>query len=357
MKTSEMTSRERVRTAIERMEPDRVPVYDDIWSATVKRWQREGFPEETSPADYFGFDMRGISADLTPRYPVRVLEKNEEYVVETTRYGGVRRNHRDYSTTPEIIDYRIKTKDDWLEVKQRLTPSRDRVNWKAVAETAAACEERQLYLFFSAVTGYDLICYYMRSDQALMAMVEDPEWFKEMVDVSSELVLETLKMIYEEGIRPDALWVFNDMGYKYHGFFSPEMYRELIAPSDSKRNEWCHEHGMQTILHSCGYVEEFIPDLIAAGFDCLQPIEVKAGMDMARLKREYGDRIALFGGINVVLMTDPDPSKIEAEIKRVFDTAKPGGGYLYHSDHSIPKDVSFERYRFIMDCVRRYGEY
>jgi uroporphyrinogen decarboxylase len=104
-------------------------------------------------------------------------------------------------------------------------------------------------------------------------------------------------------------------------------------------------------------VKGLIPSLIEAGFDCLQPLEVKAGMDLRELKPLYGGRIAFFGGINTMLMEDPDDAKIEAEIREKFAVAKQGGGYLYHSDHSIPKDVSFRKYSFVMECVRRYGGY
>jgi uroporphyrinogen decarboxylase len=80
-------------------------------------------------------------------------------------------------------------------------------------------------------------------------------------------------------------------------------------------------------------------------------------MDLRELKPKYGDRIAFFGGINTMLMEEEDDALIEEEIRVKFAAAKPGGGYLYHSDHSIPKDVSFRKYSFVMDCVRRYGAY
>ncbi|MCX7028612.1 MAG: hypothetical protein NTU62_00635, partial [Spirochaetes bacterium] len=108
-----MSSQERVRTAIARKVPDRVPIHDGPWAATVRRWEGEGLPVEKSPADHFGYEIEGIEADLSPRFPVKVLEENEEYIVETTATGGVRRNHRDRSTTPEVIDCPIKKPGDW----------------------------------------------------------------------------------------------------------------------------------------------------------------------------------------------------------------------------------------------------
>lgn len=96
---------------------------------------------------------------------------------------------------------------------------------------------------------------------------------------------------------------------------------------------------------------------IEAGFSCLQPLEVKAGMDVRELKREYGDRLSFMGGIDVRLMRADDPNLIEKEIKDKFRVARKGGGYIYHSDHSIPHDVSFQQYKRVMELVRKYGRY
>jgi uroporphyrinogen decarboxylase len=188
-------------------------------------------------------------------------------------------------------------------------------------------------------------------------MALEPELVKDMVDATSDILLACAQMMYDEGFHFDGAWVYDDMGYRNSSLFSPQMYRQLIAPADKKRNDWFHEHGMQTIVHSCGCVKGLIPSLVDAGFDCLQPLEVKAEMDLRELKPQFGDRIAFFGGINTMLMEDPNPEKIEEEIRVKLAAAMPGGGYLYHSDHSIPKDVSLARYTFVLDCVRRYGRY
>jgi uroporphyrinogen decarboxylase len=352
-----MSSRERVRAAIALTEPDRVPIHDSPWTATVRRWEGEGLPVGKSPAEHFGYDMVGIVADLTPRFPVKVLEENDEYVVETTATGGVRRNHRDRSTTPEIIDCPIKQPEDWPAIRERLKPDLKRMNWASSWADYQAARERGKYVTFNAACGYDLLQSYVASERLLGFMATEPGFVKEMVDVVSDLIVASLEMMWNEGFRFDGLWVFNDMGYRNSSLFSPAMYREIIMRADRRRNTWCHDHGMQTILHSCGCVKGLLPPLIDAGFDCLQPLEVKAGMDLRELKPVYGDRIAFFGGINTMLMEKEDDALIEEEIRAKFAAAKPGGGYLYHSDHSIPKDVSFRKYAFVMDCVRRYGGY
>ncbi len=356
MKT-DMSSQERVRTAIGRRVPDRVPIQDSPWDATVRRWEGEGLPLGKSPADHFGYDITGIAADLSPRFPVKVLEEDDEYIVETTATGGVRRNHRDRSTTPEVIECPVKEPDDWPAIRERLRPDLKRMDWATSWATYQTAREQGRYVVFGATCGYDLLQSYVASERLLAFMATDPGFVKEMVDVTSDLALASVQMMWKEGFRFDGLWVYDDMGYRNTSLFSPAMYREMILPADRKRNDWCHEHGLQTILHSCGCVKGLIPSLVDAGFDCLQPLEVKAGMDLRELKPMYGDRIAFFGGINTMLMEKEDDAMIEEQIRAAFAAAMPGGGYLYHSDHSIPNDVSFRKYSFVMDCVRRYGAY
>lgn len=114
---------------------------------------------------------------------------------------------------------------------------------------------------------------------------------------------------------------------------------------------------MPVKLHSCGRVKEIIPELISIGLDCLQPLEVKAGMDLIELKETYGDKLSFMGGIDVRVMAAGDFKLIDEEIDKKISFAKKGGGYIYHSDHSIPKNVSFDAYKFMIECVKKYGKY
>ncbi|RKY58132.1 MAG: hypothetical protein DRP94_07170, partial [Candidatus Latescibacterota bacterium] len=118
-----MTSRERIKLTLAHEEPDRVPIHDSPWAATVGRWRREGLPEGIPVEEYFGYEMTFIGFDSGPRFPVEVLERTDEYIIERTSTGGINKNFRDYSTTPEVVDRPIKTRRDWEEkIKPRLVP-------------------------------------------------------------------------------------------------------------------------------------------------------------------------------------------------------------------------------------------
>ena len=95
---------------------------------------------------------------------------------------------------------------------------------------------------------------------------------------------------------------------------------------------------------------------VLAGFTCLDPLEVKAGMNLIELKKNFGDKLAFMGGIDVRAMADSNPAVIEEEIQKII-VAKQGGGYIFHSDHSIPDNVSFQQYQRVIELVREYGRY
>jgi uroporphyrinogen decarboxylase len=190
-----------------------------------------------------------------------------------------------------------------------------------------------------------------------MALALDPDWVQEMFESNAYLVTKGAGELLKKGFQFDAAFVYDDLGYRNGLLFSPEMYRKCLKPYHKKIIDFFHEHNKPVILHSCGNVTEAVDDLIEAGFDCLQPLEVKAGMDMVGLKKKYGDRLSFMGGIDVRTMKNPDPLVIEEEIKTKITEAKKQGGYIYHSDHSVPDDISFQQYCRVMELVKQYGSY
>lgn len=352
-----MTSRERVKAVLEHREPDRVPIHDSPWAETIRRWQREGLPAEIPASDYFGYEMASFSFDQSPMFPVKVLYKDETYIVETTPFGGVRKNFRTYTSTPQIIDWAVKSREDWERIKERLFPDYTRVDWVSLRNDYERARSEEKFLVLWAVIGYDHLQSYIYSEQLLMAMIDDPDWIRDMALTVANLVKDMAEMIMGKGYAFDAAFLGDDRGYKNGLLFSPKLYREIFFESDKILCDFFHSKGMPVILHSDGNIEELIPDLIEAGFDCLQPLEAKAGMDVRELKPKYGDRLSFMGNINVMAMYHPDPKVIEEEIRSKFEVAKVGGGYIYHSDHSVPPNVSFEQYKRVMELVRKYGEY
>lgn len=350
-----MDGRERFLAAIEHRAPDRVPIHDHPWASTIDRWHKEGLPAETTPDDYFGFEMARIRPDLSPRFPTQEIEEDEEYVLERTPYGALRRQHRDRSTTPEIVEYPIHAYEDWQRIKPRLAPDPERLNWPALRAQYERARRAGRFVTFHAHFGYAALLEYVRTDELLMLLATEPEWVKEMYQVQLELVLWLAEEMAKGGIDYDGAFLNCDLGYRNATLFSPQMYRELQFPFDRQLFRWFRDRSKPVILHSDGCVKALVPYFVEGGVSVLQPLEVKAGMDVIELKWEYGRDLAFMGGIDARAMADPDPRAIEDEIRRKFAVAMVGGGYIFHSDHSVPNDVSFGRYRRIMELVHKYG--
>ena len=108
-------------------------------------------------------------------------------------------------------------------------------------------------------------------------------------------------------------------------------------------------------MHSCGDVSAFIPDLIDAGLDVLQSLQANTTLNVVGLKKKYGDRLSFMGNISVRKMAEGGDA-IRTEMEKVR-LAKEGGGYIYHSDHSIPPEVTYEKYCDVMRILDEVGRY
>ncbi len=352
-----MTSKERVLLAIRHKKADRVPIHDGPWVRTVERWHKEGLPKNKSAEEYFGFEFRGVGGDNSLQLPEKVGEETDEFKISTTGDGATQKNWKNQESTPELIDFAITTRQTWEENKPRMVMNDSRVDWQAVKKAYEEAKQKGYFFTMNLGPGFTKVCNMVGPERTLMAIIDDPEWLKDMFITDAQLCVDMAEEMMGRGLEFDAGWVFDDLGFKHRGFFSPAVYRELLWPAHKLICNCFASRGLPMLLHSCGYIEEFVPLFIEAGFDCLQPLEVKAGNDMLKLKSRYGHRLAFMGGIDVRAMADPDSAVIEREISQKLPVVKAGGGYIFHSDHSVPDNVSFQQYCRVMELVAEYGRY
>lgn len=352
-----MTGKERFDLALSHREADRVAIHDTPWRTTIERWHREGLPAGVSPHQHFGYEMSSTGADLTLRLPRETVEETDEYTIAWDANGALRKNFRHSTSTPECIDFKIKTPEDWFAWKETMTVGRERIGFEGSMAAMRAARENGHWFCYGAATGYDKTQAVVGSERLLMAMATHPEWCADIFMTWTDMIIRSAELMMDAGIRFDGAFLYDDMGYRNGTLFSPQMYRDLCQPAHAKVCDFFHRHALKVILHSCGNVSAIVPDLIEAGFDCLEPLEVKAGMDLLALKERFGERLAFMGGIDVRTMAHGDPRLIEEEIATKIGIAKRGGGYIYHSDHSVPDNVSFERYNYVMELVRKHGQY
>jgi len=350
-----MTSRERVDRCLRHQRPDRVPIFECFWDATIARWHEEGLPEGVSPDDHFGLEIELMEVDNTFGFPPEVVERTDEYVVERDGWGYLKRNWIDRRSTPELLDFAIKSRADWDRTKQRLTPDAARLDLPAMRAQHARWREEGQFICAEAMIGYDILWRKMGVERALMAIAEDPEWVMEVYEYDADMTIGMAQLCLENGLDFDGAWLYDDLAYRSGPLFSPRTYREQLWPFHKKIVDYFHSLDKPVILHSCGNIMSLAPGLVEAGFDCLQPLEVKAGVDMAALVREYGSRVCLMGGVDArALSADEDEMEREVRGKLAIGMSSPGG-YVFHSDHSTPNEVSLARYGRILDLVRRHG--
>jgi uroporphyrinogen decarboxylase len=352
-----MTSHERFARMYAHQEADRVPIIDSPWGATIERWHREGLPAGVSFVDYLDLDhVAPIGVDNSPRYEAVTIEETEEYRVRTTAWGATLKEWKHAGSVPEFLDFTIIDPETWRAAKARMTPVRDRVPWQHLRTHYRKWRESGCWIEARLWFGFDVThSWTVGTERLLMALVENPEWCVDMFQTFLDLDLALLDLMWDEGYTFDSVNWPDDMGYKHSQFFSVGTYRRLLKPVHQRAVEWAHAKGVKTRLHSCGDINPFIPDLVAIGIDALNPLEVKAGMDPVHLKKTYGEKLLLHGGINAVLWDDLEA--IEAEMRRVLPVLKESGGYIFSSDHSVPSSVSLEGFRQIVALAKELGRY
>ncbi len=174
-----------------------------------------------------------------------------------------------------------------------------------------------------------------------MDMVTDPGLLADMSRAHVDLVIQTLDIARGFGMQPDGLFMVEDLGMNTGLQFSPKSYDAVLFPQHRRLGDYLHQHGIHYFIHTDGDIRRLIPRLIDAGIQVLQPLEARAGLDVRKLKGEYGQALAYMGNIDVEKMS-ASPAELEEEVRSKLEAAMPGGGYIYHSDHSVPPTVSFE---------------
>ena len=352
-----MQSRERFLRAFAHQEADRIPIIDSPWAGTLRRWHGEGMPEGVDWRDYFDIDKsEQISVDITPRYEVKVLEDTDRYQIVTTPWGVTLKNFKELDSTPEFLDFRVTTPEAWEDAKRRMTLEDDRIPWQFLKENYPKWQAEGRWIEAGFWFGFDVThSWTVGTETLLIALYEEPEWAVDMFNTYLDRCIALFQRVWDAGYRFDAIYWPDDMGYKGTTFFSNDMYRALLKPVHRRAVEWAHEKGIRAHLHSCGDVMSRVDDLVEIGIDCLNPLEVKAGMEPLTLKKKYGDKLTLHGGINAVLWDDR--KAIVGEIERTVPVLKENGGYIFSSDHSIPNAVSLANMTAIIDAVKKAGTY
>jgi uroporphyrinogen decarboxylase len=335
-------------------------MHDGYWDEALDKWRLEGLPEAAAEDrdalwEYFGMEIRQISVDPSFLLEERVLSEDDRYVLRQTKDGAVLKYIKGKTSTPGLVSFKVGSRAAWEDLKPHL----QKVEARLPADLAVRYRSYRENGRFVVVCVHDPIeaswsklgpTYLMES------MKLEPDLVNDVFTTITDMNIAVCEDLLARGYELDGAWIWGDIAYSRGTFFSPRMYREILWPFHKRLVGFFRARGLPVVYHSDGDLRAVIDLLIEAGVTCLQPLEAKAGMDLLKLKREYGGRLAFMGNIDFEAIAR-GPESAEEEIRLKVGLGKEGGGYIYHSDHSVPPKVSLDEYRRVLDLVRHYGAY
>ncbi|NLA92644.1 MAG: hypothetical protein GX842_04280 [Spirochaetales bacterium] len=365
---------ERVNKALRNEEPDRVPVSDFFWGSFLERWKRDlDLPQDTNIYDYYDLDWEVANPNMDPHIrDFEIIRENEEEVVVKTGYGAVIRK-KFADPMPAFLSFSINDIDE-LEKFEFDDPWDDRRYFSGGDNQIAGVGDgfarnlppwietvKSIYpkrpVFGSITEGHEQLWRIVGSENVMMWIGLYPEKLGRFIERVGDFLVEMTKaQIKAADGMLDGMVVWGDVAYVNGMLFSPVYWRKWFKPIIEKMVQVCKEANIPLIYHGCGDVRSIFDDFIEMGVDGYNPLEARSGLDVVELRKQFGHKISFVGNMDVLEWAEAPMDELERIILRKLNAAK-GGGYIFQSDHSVPSNVSGERYDFAVKLVRKYGVY
>jgi uroporphyrinogen decarboxylase len=198
-----------------------------------------------------------------------------------------------------------------------------------------------------------------RLDNFLMDLLLEPAEVERLLDALMEIHLVTLENVCNAvGDVVDIIRFGDDLGMDTGPFMKPEIYRRLFKPRHKILCDYVKDHSsMHTFLHSCGSIYKLIPDLIEAGFEVLNPVQISSrDMVPEQLKKEFGDDVTFWGGgaDTRSVINKGTPEEVKSHVRHNIETFAPGGGFVFNTVHNIMPDVPPENIIAMYEALDEY---
>ena len=332
---------------------DRQPLWEwGPWPSTLRRWQQEFLGEGVHPPQFSECDAKltaGVYLWMLPRFEHRTLEEDDRTLTEQTDRGVVRRIFKspDAMSMPHYIEYPVKTARDWEKLKERFDPDhpeRFPSDWEDRCKRWWAVKPVILFQGPRSPSLFGFVRELMGPERAFYALHDEPDLVHDMMETITVLV-ETLLPRTLRDAPVTTVYFWEDMCYRGGSLISPAMFREFMAPRYRRMTLVARSVGIEAIfVDSDGNIEELIPLWLEAGINGMYPLEVAAGMDAVKLRREYGRDLLMTGNIDKRVLAR-DKAAIDRELEAKMPLASQGG-FIPHLDHSIPHDVPYENFAY-----------
>ena len=245
--------------------------------------------------------------------------------------------------------------EDWIGMDVPTSPQKVRGtgsygeffdNLKELAETT------DKYLLVGIYGSHFEKAYFSRGLENFMADMAGASQFAH--DLMRRIVDRNLVML--ENILTadeiDGVLLGSDWGTQRGLLMSPEVWDDMIRPGEQREYDLIHTFGKDVWVHSCGKIDPLIPRLVEMGLDVLNPVQPEC-MDLETLKRDFGDKLAFYGGITTqTVLPFGTPDEVRTEARRVRDLMGAGGGYIFSPSQDLQADVPAENVLALLDVAR-----
>lgn len=187
--------------------------------------------------------------------------------------------------------------------------------------------------------------WFYRNDNFFMLLAGEPERAHRFLDKMLDLHLRNLERFLRlVGPHIDIILFGDDLGMQSGPQVSPSMYREFFKPRERAMWQLVKQRAphLKIQLHCCGGVRELLSDLIDAGLDAINPVQITCkGMDPKGLKRDFGGRLTFWGGgcDTRDILIRGTPGQVREHVLRNLEIWRPGGGFVFQQVHNILADV------------------
>jgi len=185
------------------------------------------------------------------------------------------------------------------------------------------------------------------------AIFENPDLVKALNVSIGERVLSMFEY-FAKSDAVDALWYSDDIAFTQGLLVSPDTLQEYFFPWLRKIGDLAKKANKPLLYHTDGVLWDVFDEIIACGVDAIHPIEPKA-MEIAEVKRRYGDKLCLLGNVDVDILARGTRETIRNIVRYNVETAGCNGGYCIGSGNSIPEYVQYENYIALLDASREFG--
>lgn len=317
-------------------------------------WRAQGASEEEINLTAFGFDYVrvhhvGAVAGLLGGEE-RVLEETPEHVIRRDRYGRRTMLCKRTATLPLPLDHPVTDMDSWLAIKPRYLYSAERFK-NGCLELARKARAEGALIVAHMPGGFDEPRQLMGEEGLCMAYYDEPEMIHDMLETIGATAERLLDEVSRE-VMVDQLSVHEDLAGKTGSLVGPAQISEFIRPYYRRIWELLRSRGAQIFQQdSDGNLDAVLPAFLEAGITCSYPMEPAAGMDVVQVRKTYGDRLAMLGGIDKHVLRK-DREAIRAELEYKLQPLMRRGGMVFGLDHRIPNGTPIQNYRYYVQTAR-----